>query len=185
MHKLLNCASRVVSTLGIYIRLMGFLRRCVVTKPMRFFIDGDAGSPLVLKPNNAQKSRFVAPIGAMKILRVSTQADDPQIAKPVVVFAPVNVVNQAARPFAVNVQPRQSMGFVDLAAKTYSDVAKFVAVTCYVANVNSFGRSLKPSKLAGVFVVMQKVANFICRDLMCSHAKPPLWGLNLSTEITK
>jgi len=185
MQKLLNTTSRMMLTLGFNVRLMSFFRRCVVAKPMRFSVDSDVGAPFVLKPNDTQKSRLVALVGAMNILRVAVWPNNAQIAQSVVVFAPVNVVNQSVRPYAMHVQPRQTMRFINATSKTYRNVTKFVLGACYISDMHGFSRALFPRHHSGVLVVVQKLTNFFRCNIAFGHKVLLLKGPNLSTETTK
>jgi hypothetical protein len=118
----------------------------------------------------------------VKVLRVSAQANNAQIAQSVVVFAPVAVVNQPIRPNTMRRDPRQTMSFVNFLFDAYCDVAKLVGIACNVANVNSLGGSRNPCKNSRVGVVAQQLAE-IFRQKFISHACNPFWRFNVNARI--
>lgn len=168
--------------LGNQVRMMGFFGRQIIAKPVSFLVGSDAGPPLVLKPNHAKKTRFVAPIWSANVLRVAAQVNDTQIAQSIVSFSPVDVVNKTVRPDAMRMKPRKSVRFVDFLFYAYSNVAKFVGIARNVANVHGFARPCNPSKNSGVVVVMKKLTNFFSRDAI-NHAGFPFVRHNVNAGI--
>lgn len=175
----------MVLTLCFQVGLMRFFGRAVVAQPARFSLDGDAGAPLVLEPDDAQEPRLVAPIGASDVLRVSVGGDHAQIAQSVVVFAPVNVVYEPIRPNTVDMQPRKPMRFVNFSAQAYRNVAKFIGVACNVASTNCFAGPLSPSKNSCAAIVRQHFTNVFGGNLWLSHAASPLSAPTLARKLQK
>jgi hypothetical protein len=167
---------------GFQVHLVRLFGRQIIAKPTSFLVDCDAGSPLVLKPNHAKKSRFVAPIGSANILRVSISRNDPQVAQPVVPFAPIDMVNNAIRPRAICVQPSKSVRFVNFLFNAYRNVAKPVGYASSVANVYGFSGSRDPSKNSSVRVVVKKLSNFFSRNVV-NHADLPFVRHNVNAGI--
>ena len=182
MRKLLNCTGLMMFTLCFQIRLMRFFGRSVITNPARFSVDSNACSPLVLKPDHTKKSRFVASVGSANILRVTVGCNNAQVAQPIVRLAPVNVVNQSVRPYAVRVQPSKAMRFVNFLFDAYCDVSKFVWRSCDVSNMNSFSSSRNPCKNSRVRIVMQQLAKVFYRNVI-SHVCNPFWRCNVNAGI--
>ena len=172
-------------TLGFNVRLVGFLRRCVFAKPMRLSVDSDVGTPFVLKPNDTQKTRLIAFVRAVDVLRITVRANNAQIAKPVVIFAPVYVVNKPFGPCAMHMKPRQTMRFINAAAKAYGNVAKLIRRAGHVSNMHGFRRALTPRQSSCVSVVVQKLSDLFRCNFAFGHEALQLMSLNLNTETTK
>ena len=182
MRKLLDCTGLMMFTLGFQIRLMGFLGRCVITNPVSFSVNRNAGSPFVLIPDHAQKTRFIASVWPTNILRVAVRCNDAQIAQSVVVFAPVNVVNQSGRPFVVRIQPCKPVRFVNFLFDTYRNIAKSIRRTCNIADMNGFSGPHDPGKNSRIGVVMEQLTKFFRRNVVC-HVCSPFWRFNVNAGI--
>ena len=182
MRKLLDCTGLMMFTLRLQICLMGFFGRSVITNSVRFSVDGDACSPLVLKPDHTQKPRFVAPIGSADVLRVTISGNNAQVAQPIIPFAPVNVINQTVGPYAIRVQPSKAMRLVDFLFNAYRDVTKFVRRSRDITNMNSFGGPCSPCKNSRVGVVVQQLTKVFRRNVI-SHACNLFWRFNVNAGI--
>jgi len=174
MRKLLNCTSRMMFALGIQVRLMSRFGRQIISKPLSFVVNCNVCPPFVLKPNHAKKSGFIAPVWFPNVLRIAISGYNSQIAQPVVIFSPVDVVNKAIRPFAVRVQPSKSVGFINFAFNAYRNVSKLVRIARSIANLYRFARTNNPCKDASVFVIREHLAKFICGDVGFGHFAAPV-----------
>ena len=154
---------------GFQVRLVRLFGRQIIAKPTGFLVDGNAGSPFVLEPNHSKKTRFVAPVRSANILRIAIGRDNPQVAQPVVTFAPIYMVDNAVGPDAMRVQPSKSVRFVDFLFDAYRNVAKPVDYASSVANVYGFSGSRNPSKNSSVRIVVKKLSNFFSRNVV-NHA---------------
>lgn len=169
-------------TFSFQVYFMRFFRGSVVTKPLSFFANRNTCSPFVLIPNNSKKSRFISSIWPLNILRIAIGQNNTKIAQSIVIFAPVDMINQPIRPLAIRMQPRQTMGFVNFLFNAYRNVAKFVSVTCNIANMNCFGRAASPSKRTSYLVIREHFAQlFYCK--IGSHMKSPFFMVNVYAEI--
>jgi hypothetical protein len=168
--------------LGNQVRLMGFFGRQIVSKPVGFFVYCNVGSPFVLEPNHPKKTRFVAPVWSANVLGVAAQINDPQVAQPVVTFAPIYMVDNAVRPDAMRVQPSKSVRFVNFLFDAYRNVAKPVGYASSVANVYGFSGSRNPSKNSSVRVVVKKLSNFFSRNVV-NHVCFPFVRFNVNAGI--
>lgn len=182
MLKLLNCTGLMMFTLRIQISLMCFFRRSKIANSPRFFVNGNAGSPFVLKQNNTHKTRFVSFIWSAYIFGVASFINNTKINQSVVGFNSVNVINQTIRPSSMCVQPRQTMGFIDFLFKAYCGVAKLIGVTRNISNMDSFCCAGKPSKNSCVSVIMQQFTQLI-RGKISRHIIKPLQCFNINTGI--
>ena len=169
-------------TFGFKINLMRFFWGGVVTQPLRFAVNSDAGTPFVLKPNNTKKTRLVSSIWPLNVLRIAISRNHSQITQPVVIFAAVNMVNQPVWPRAIRMKPRQSMRFVNFLFNAYRNVAKFVGIACNVAYVNRFSGTNFPSKNSRCFVVRQKFTQFI-GGKVGFHMQIPFAVVNVNSGI--
>jgi len=180
MQKLLNGTCCMMQSFCANIRGVRFLWGSVIAKPFGLFIDRNICAPLVLKPNDAHKTRFISFVGATHVFRVTGFIDYAKVKKPVVRFNAVDVVDQSRRPTSVHVQPSQPMRFVNFFLQTYGYIASLVCVARNIANLNALGNALPPSKMARGGVVCQKITKFIC-----GHADSFLLKANINTGIIK
>lgn len=169
-------------TLGFKVDLMRFFWGSVITKPLRFAVNSDAGTPFVLKPNNTKKTRLVSSIWPLNVLRIAISRNHSQITQPVVIFATIDMVNQPVWPRTIRVKPRQSMRFVNFLFDAYRNVSKFVGITCNVADVNRFSGTNFPSKNPCCFVVRQKFTKFIGGKVGL-HMQILFSAVNVNSEI--
>lgn len=172
MRKLLDCTGLMMFTLRLQICLMSLFGRSVIANPVRFSVDGNACSPLVLKPDHAKKSRLVTSVRSADVLRVSIGSNNAQVAQPVVSLTSVNMVNQTVGPHTVRIEPRKAMRLVYFLFDAYCDVAKLVGNARNVTNVNSLGGPRNPCKNSRVRVVVQQLAK-VFHQKFISHACNP------------
>lgn len=106
--------------------------------------------------SDAKKPRSAALVSSLQVLTVFGKASLSKIGNPVVIFLPVNVVNELIRPFAVDVKPSKPMRSIEPTKKFDFDVSVFVGASCLA----SFGHSastLAPSEHARFGAVVQKL----------------------------
>lgn len=178
MQKLLDCTGLMMLTLRSQICLMSFFRRNVVANSARLFVDSNAGSPFVLKPNNTHKTRFISFVGAAHVFRVTSFINYAKVKNSVVRFNAVDVVNQSNRPITMYVQPSQPMRFVNFFLQAYGYIPNLVRVARNIANLNALGNALFPNKMTSSRVIYQKITKFIC-----GHAGSPLLKTNINAGI--
>jgi hypothetical protein len=164
---------------------MRFFRRSVVSQPFGLAFVRHGGAPFVLKKDDAHKTRFVSAVGFTDVLRIAVSQNYAQIGNSVVGFLPVDMVNQARRPFAVNVKPRKAVRFVDFAADTNSIVSNTLFnAPGYVTRFYGFARPNKPNKYASFRVVTKHFFQVICRKLCVIHKQLPVITMNINLQIT-
>ena len=172
----------MVLTLRLQVDLMRLFGSAVIPKPFRFSVDGHAGSPFVLKPNDAHKARLVANVGLANVLRIAVGKHIAQIANSVIRFVAVDVINKPSRPFAMRVQPCQTMRFVDTSSDANGDVPNaFFCASGNIASFNSPAGSNLPQKHASPRVIIKRCLKLFCRQ---SHLKSPVVSMNAITSIT-
>jgi len=115
---------------------------------------------------NAGKATFV--ILALAVLRILRISGAPQIANSVVTSVAVNMVQLMRGPFAVNVQPRQTMCGVKYVVKSDCDVAVSYAAARCVARSAPPTRHVPP-KNSSVWVVRYERFKAVLRDIFAVH----------------
>ena len=172
----------MIPTFCVQIYLVRFFRRVVVAKPFRFSFYGHAGSPLILKPNNTHKTRFIAPVRLTNILGIAISKYVSQIIYPIIRFVSVNVVYKTCGPFALRIQPSQSMRFIHSFCNTDSDVTNtFFYAPRDTARFNRFARANSPSKKPCGGIVIKRIFQLHNGH---KHYCPPVVSVNINTVIT-
>ena len=170
----------MILSLCFQVDLVRFFWRAVVAKPFRFSIYRHAGPPFVLKPNNPHKTRFVSAVRLAHILRVAVRKHISKIVNSIVGFVTVYVVNQPFRPRSINVQPCQTMGFVNAARYTNSDVANsFFHAPRNIAGFYGSTGTRFPHKNSCASVVIKCVFKLINGQF---HLKTPVMSVNVITS---
>jgi len=159
-------AKRVQVVFCFQIRLMRFFWRSKQPQANRLVIDFDFCQPLVVFLANAWKTTFV--VLAFAVLRILRISGFTQIAKPVVASVAVNVVQLMRGPFAVNVQPRQTVRGVKYIVKSDCDVAVSHAAPRCVAGSAPPTRHV-PAKNSSARIVSYKRFKAISRDSFAVH----------------
>ena len=140
--------------LGLDISLMRLFRRKEIAKPMGFAGYGYAGAPFTLKTYYADKPRLVSTVRPSDVLRVSSWINYAKVAKSIIVFVAVYMVDKTFRPLAVRQQPRNTMGLIYFPFIAYSDV-RGGKVSRFIADFNRARRSCNPRKAARVRVILK------------------------------
>lgn len=167
----------MIFTLCHKVRLVRFFGRTVVAKPFGLSVNGHAGPPFILKPNHAHKSGFISSVWFANVLRVSIRKHIAKVFDSIVSFNAVNVVDDPFGPFAINVQPCQSMGFVNVFGNSNRNVANSLFhAPSYVPSPNSFAGANFPRKNAGVSVIIKRSFQFFYGQ---RHVNSPVVGLNI------
>ena len=167
----------MIFTLCHKVRLVRFFWRIIVPKPFALSVNGHASSPFILKPNYAHKTGFVSAVWLANVLRVSIRKHIAKVFNSIVSFNTVNVVDDSFWPFAINVQPCQSMGFVNVFGNANRDISNFLFYAPgYVPSFNSFARANFPLKHAGVGVIIKRGFQFFYGQ---RHVNSPVVGLNI------
>ena len=144
-------AKRMQVVFCLQVRFMRFFGCGKQANPNRLVVDLDFGKPLAVFLANAWKAAFV--VFALAVLCVLGVCRLAQIGNTVVRSVAVNVVKLMRRPFAMNVQPRQSMRGVQYVIKPNADVSVFHAATRSIARPTATTR-LVPCKNARVGVIV-------------------------------
>ena len=163
----------MMRTFSRYIGRMGFFGAVVIPKPNGFFVDRNVGAPFVLKPNYTQKPGLISAIWAAYVLCVATVVDFTKIAKSVVGFVAVDMVNKAIRPFAMLVKPCKSVGFINPSSNANGAISFVIWRSGQVVGFNRFARTDTPSKLAGIRVVCEQFPELFGRNKLSVHGAFP------------
>ncbi len=160
-------------TFGIKVGSMSFLGGFKISDAVRFSVYRDACSPFVLKTYYSHKARLVPSVWLSYVLRIAGLIDNSKVAKPVVRFVAVDMVNQPVRPFSGDIKPCQSMRLVNLPVESDSDIAFSVNCASNITNMNALGGSFQPSKLSGVGVKMKNLFKLIGGKVGNKHGESP------------
>ena len=159
-------AKRVQVVFCFQIRLMRFFWRSKQPQANRLVIDFDFCQPLVVFLTNTWKTTFV--VLAFAVLRILRISGFTQIVNLVVTSVAVNVVQLMRGPFAVNVQPRQSMRGVQYVVQSDGYVPMPHAAANYISGTASPARHVPP-KNAGFRVVGHERFKAVLRDSFAVH----------------
>lgn len=118
----------------------------------------------VLPKLNAHESRRIVLSGSPLILHVEVLRHVTQVAKAVICFIAVDVVNVIARPFARHIQPREAVGRVRLAANHEIEVSGLVGPSVFGGCV-----SKKADKIPRVGLVADKSTKALGCHFWCIH----------------
>lgn len=172
----------MILTFCFHIYLVRFFRRIVIAKPFRFSFYGHAGSPLILKPNNSHKTRFITPVRFTNILGVAVCKYISEISYSIIRFVSVNVVYKTRGPFALRIQPSQSMRFIHSLCNTDSDVTNtFFYAPRNTARFDRFARANSPNKKPCRGIVIKRIFQLFNGQ---KHYYPPVVSVNINTVIT-
>ena len=172
-------------TFCVQIGLMRFLGRSVVAYANRFSVDRDTCTPFVLIPNNTHKTRFISFVGLAHVFRITNSANITKIAKSVIGFNSVNVVNHSCGPTTSNIKPSKAMCSVDFTPNTQSGISSLVNVPRNIASFNSSTWSNLPNKNTSFHAVIKYFSQLFCGNIGLAHLSSPVLSLNVNTGITK
>lgn len=173
----------MIFPLCLKVNLMRFFRSVVIAQPFGFALNGQTCTPFVLVPNNTHKTRFVSAVGFTHVLRIAIGKHITKICNSIVGLVAVNVVDKTFRPFAMRVQPRQSMRFVYAFCKANRNVAD--TFFCAARNVPRFNCSAwanSPSKNTRIGSIIKHFLNLFLGQ---QHLQSPVVNVNTITAITK
>jgi len=154
-----------------------FFNRRVRTKADHFAVGFDVRGPLGPVAVNAKHARrFVVALCFAHVLQVFRIGRLSQIAKPVVSFDAVDVVNEVDRVLSINMQPCQPMRKSRHAKQIDSAIACVGACgPRFRAGFDPSSVSVGcPSKNAGFRAIIQKLAHLLRGKIGCSHEAPRL-----------
>lgn len=150
------------------IGLSGFFNAAKAAKMDSLPINADQSPPSVPDLANAKNPARTVLVRALSVVRIGPFINVAQVGNPVVRSNPVDVVNHKARPLTVHVQPSKSVCSVQSAI----DLNTYVPVcsgTRHCASPSTTSSVLPPSKDAGCFVVVKKLAQTLRGKIGLSH----------------
>ena len=175
----------MVTTFGVKIDLMRFLRGSVIAKPFCFMFDRYACAPLVLKPNHTHKAGLVSFVGAAHIFSVTRFVYQSKIAQAIVRFITINVVNQPVGPYTMHNQPCKSMRFVNASIDAHGNIPLVVNTSGNIASFNCPTWPNFPNQHASFSAVFKYFSQLFCGNIGFAHLSPLVLSLNVNTGITK
>ena len=153
--------------LGFKVRIVCDFGRRKQAQSNRFVVNFDLRKPLAVFFADARKAAFV--VYTFTVLRVLSVCGFSQVTKSVVGADSVDMVNLANRPFAVDVQPSQSMRGVQRVIQPDTGVPVLHSASGFIAGATSAPRHV-PGKNAGVAVILDQILQAGLRKLCGSHA---------------
>ena len=106
-------------------------------------------APFSLVRADAEQANFVSFSGLSHVLKIAVPSYLAQIAKPIVEFVSVYVVNMFSRPFAGHIRPRQTVRELFAVVNSYGPIAR-----------RMFGPRTRADKIRSLF--MQKPCKEAC-----------------------
>lgn len=172
MRKLLNRACRMRQTFCFYISLMCFFRGVKPSYKPLYPICANSRTPsfTAFKFRHAQKTTcFVSFVRLFLILNILSGGNISKIAKRVIAWVAINMVNVAQRPITSHVKPRQSTSsissFVD--ANNCVSFGPYVSRDCSRYNLAACFDA--PSKMSSFWLVMQQFMQLFKCDVKMVH----------------
>ncbi len=165
MAKALQIAERVKSALCCYVSSMRLFGGWECSKGHQAPVQLDSclpSSPVALDAKNA--GMRVA-FGFEPVLAVLGRSCFPQIAKPVVGWVAIDVVNEVCRPVSVNDGPCNSVRVNLAPSNLNAPFAAFIKASPHAGADFAIPRHF-PSEFTGIRLVLQQVAEFINRQFV-------------------
>jgi len=151
-----NCR-RTISRMGL---LLGFK----TSKVMDFFVVSNLRFPRFFfhpfKENNTFKIGFGHNFSVGHILSISSL---PKIAKSIVRFDHINVINLVNGPFFGNVKPSKPMSGIMLSVNFKVNIPSAMKVSGFFSNPDFWAR-FNPNKITRIFIVRENAQKFIMRN---------------------
>lgn len=170
---MLNCAACVELPFGLQVSRVRQLFCFKQSDPREFAVYGNAGLPLTVFLGYAKQAaafivrRSVALVGVVDLPRNITQ-----VMELVIRFIHVDMVYRMLRPVAMHIQPRKSVGVIQMPEHPNGDVPYFAVASCPAANGDIGAGFSYPSKNTCVGAVMKKCAQLFCGKIGISHDAP-------------
>ena len=162
----------MIFTLKLQILLMRLFRRIKTAYAYSLPINHYLRSPFSLVSANTKQADFIGFSSGSHVLQIAKSSYLPQIAKTIVFFIAIDVVNMMRRHFASDIKPRQSM------RQSFNIVNGNANVPCAMHRASNFTDKIRapamlaPSKNAGLRVIVQRLAQmfngnvrFNCHDV--------------------
>ena len=153
--------------LGFKVHIVRGFGRREQTQSNRFVVNFDLSKPFAVFFADARKAAFV--VYTFTVLRVLSVCSFSQVTKSVVGANSVDMIKLASRPFAVDVQPSQSMRGVQCVIQPDTGVPVLHAAPGFIARTTSAPRHV-PGKNACVAVILDQILQAGLRKLCGSHA---------------
>ncbi len=154
-----ECTAWMKAALGFDVGSVSFF--CGVEQPemLRLTIDPYLrGKSVVVEAETyAKQSSLVGSLCQTLVLQIGEFGGVAQVIYSVVGLWFVTMVNIIRGPFAVDVQPRETVGFVLVSVNPYLDVAALIQATSNHSRKNVASATNAPSEYSGQRVVVQKL----------------------------
>lgn len=118
-------------SLHLQIRLMSGFGRFKPGLTVAHSVGHDLHKPLTLMFANTQKPTLIGFSGFSHVLKIARPRHLAQVAKTIVAFVAVYVVDMLRRPFTRDIRPRKAMRELLSVANGYSPIARRLRRTCY------------------------------------------------------
>ncbi len=156
----------MVLALGLKVRLMSLFWRVKSAFSDFASVCHQLHSPFALMAADAKKAAFVCFGWAFKVLKVSKAINFTQIAKSIVSFLTINMVNMIFRPIAGHVQPSKTMSKYFSVVNSNSPIPSLRRGTGFFANQFGLIFVFKPKKVTRFRLVTQKFFQLPQRDMV-------------------
>lgn len=153
-------------TFGFKIGLMRLLSSSKSAFSDSFAVCHQLHQPFPLMAAYAKKSAFVCLSRFFKILKISKPIYFAQIAKGIVSFLPINMVDMLRWPFAHHIKPSKSVGKNLAVINSNCPISGFSARTGFFANQFWLVFVLKPKKVTCFRLIPQKFFQLLNWDMV-------------------
>lgn len=162
----------VILALAFKVGRVGLFGRGVIAKRNDFLVDLDNSAPFAVVVVGSKQAAAAFDMRPLLVLHVGAASGHAQVAKPVVIAGPVDMVDFAIRPDTVGVKPNQSVGCVGFAKNLAAPVPQATWKAKRLAGHHAHGRAYAPDQRTGFRVVVQKLLDKSLSQarLLGSHA---------------
>lgn len=173
-----NCAGAVQSAFRLNVGGMGFFGCGERTKMPQFPIQDDLGKPSITSSlvMRAKQLAFGSSLRGSLVLHVFRAVNASKVAKPVITFEAINMIQLFGGKAPCHVKPCESMGKIPTPKNADLDIPVGVFVSNFATNRPSSVDACFSEKYAGSLVVLKKrLKHLLGKDRMLfSHAVSPL-----------
>jgi hypothetical protein len=155
------------------VHLMGLFSRLECSKGDASSINAYTSMEFSSMRFNAKKSSLTRTAASFLVLKIDALWHITQVAKSVVQWVPINMVNKIPRPLTKDIEPGKPTLMVNL-AENANFFASVSGVSSHITNSNTHCVFRLPRKHASLRIVVQDFAQAFYGKILLSHDAPPV-----------
>lgn len=164
-----DSAPNMKRALRVHVGSMGLARGVKDPEPDLPASDGDFSAEAALYANDARIADGVVDSKSTNVLVVDGMRNISKVAERIVGAVAVDVVDLMRRPCARDMEPRQSMRWIPMAAHSNLDVSVSLDAAGNHPNGNAAASGDAPPEYSGACLVVEKLAEMLRRKIAHSH----------------